>query len=251
MRTARSSYLIFLLIGGILGASGISTYHCANLSTKFNIPKGAVWIGIGPRNNMTPNSTRMIFSVPYNEINLEVSFSFTEFKKYRIYIIMPYETMEAEPYVIYQHSRYFGEELSKIGNFSAHFMSFPEKGSSVINATFIPKPDFNFFPKEPVTLSIHATVSRLVSINYPLGSKQTVIMTFFGSTAGVYDSGMAPYTGIDNLALNDYPFQVIIQFPKESYLSSDTFPSPIELFVTENYRSTLFDLNFSYPEGYA
>jgi len=243
--------MVFLLIGVIIIASGIATYHLTNLSTEYNIPRGAMWIGIGPRNNMTPISTRMIFSVPYNEINLEVSFSFTEFKKYRIYIIMPYETREAEPYVIYQHSPYFGEELSKIGNVSAHFMSFPEKGSSVINTTFIPKSDFHFFPNEPVTLSIHATVSELVSINYPLGSKQTVITTFFGSTAGVYDAGMAPYIGINNLALNDYPFQVIIQFPKESYLSSDTFPSPIELFVTESYRSTLFDLDFSYPEGYA
>lgn len=251
MRLIKLSYMVFLLIGVIFVASGIATYHRANLSTEYNIPKGATWIGIGPFGNMTPIRTRMIFSVPYNEINLEVSFSFTEFKKYHIYIMMPYETLQASPYVIYQSYCYFEEEMSRIGNVSAHFKNFAEKGSSIINATFIPNTDFHFTPSEPVTLSIHATVSGLVSINYPLSSKQTVIMTFFGSTIGVRDDAMAPYIGINNHAMNDYPFQVIVQFPKESYLSSDTYPSPIELFVTESYRSTLFNLDFSYPEGYA
>jgi len=57
--------------------------------------------------------------------------------------------------------------------------------------------------------------------------------------------------GINTLSMIDYPFQVIVQFPKENYLSSDTFPNPIELFVTERFRSTIFDLDFSYPEGHA
>lgn len=246
------NYILLLLFGIILIGFGLGAYYFANLSTTYNIPKGAMRIGIGPYGNMTPISTRIIFSVsvPYDEVNLEVSFSFTEFKKYRIYIIMPYETLQAHPYVIYQHCYYYNE-TSKMGDISVNFKNFPEKGSSIINATFIPNIGFHFLPNEPVTLSIQARISGLVSINYPLNSKQTIILTFWGDQTGVWDDAMAPYIGVDNYEMIDYPFQVIVQFPKENYLSSDTFPSPIELFVTERLRSVIFDLNFSQPKGYA
>lgn len=244
--------MVFLLLGIILIGSGLGKYYFANLSTEYNIPKGAMWIGIGPYSNMTPISTRMIFSVsiPYDWIDLQVSFNFTEFKKYHIYITMPYETLAASPYVEYITGHY-SNETSQIGNLSANFKNFETKGSSVINATFIPNNEFPFLPNEPVTLSIKARVSGLTSINYPLGSKQTVILTFFGDETGVWDDAMVPYIGIHTRPMVDYPFQVIVQFPKENYLSSDTFPSPIELFVTERFRSTIFDLDFSYPEGHA
>lgn len=105
--------------------------------------------------------------------------------------------------------------------------------------------------KYVITLSIESSISGLVSINHPLGSKQTVILTFFGDQYGVWDDAMVPYLGAKNRGMLNYPFRVIVQFPRENYLSSDTFPSPVELFVTERFRSTMFDLNFSYPEGYA
>lgn len=241
--------VVFLLLGIILTPCGIVAYYCANLSTNYNIPKGSMRIGIGPKNSLTAVSTKMIFSVPYDEINLEVSFRFTEFKKYHIHIIMPYETLDAEPYVIYQHNLYYGEKLSEIGNATVNFKNFPEQKASIVNATFVPDHDFHFLPDEAVTLSIHVYVIGLVSINFPLDSKQTVILSFFGG-AVAWDDTMAPYIGINNLYMDDYPFRVSVQFPRENYLASGTFPTPIELFVTESWRSAMFDLDFSYPEGY-
>lgn len=163
---------------------------------------------------------------------------------------MPYAVLNANPCV--EHLGYRTcNKTSDIGNISANFRNFEDKGSSVINASFIPNSEYPFLPDEVITLSIESSISGLVSINHPLGSKQTVILTFFGDQYGVWDDAMVPYLGVNSRGMLDYPFRVIVQFPRENYLSSDTFPSPIELFVTERFRSTMFDLNFSYPEGYA
>jgi len=241
------SYSIFLLIGLTLIALGTAMYYLANIAIEYNIPKGATWIGLGPHNNMTPIGTRMVYSVdlPHDWIDLQVSFNFTEFKKYHIYITMPYQTLQVSPYVDYITGRYYNE-TSQIGNITAHFENYETKGSSVINATFNPSKGFPFIPNEPVKLSIRAKVSGLTSITHPLGSKHTVILTFFGDQTGVWDAAMGPYIGINTHAMVDYPFQATIQFPRENYLSFETFPNPIELFITERFRSAIFELDFSH-----
>ena len=250
MRNSRVNLLLPLAMVFII--SGSVTYWFANLSTRYNIPKGSMRIGIGPQNGLIPVGTRMIFTVssPHDLLNLDVSFKFTELKKYHIYITMPYVVSNANPCI--EHLGYRTcNETSNIGNISVSFRNFEDKGSSVINASFLPSNEYRFLPDEVITLSIEASISGLVSINHPWDSKQTVILTFFGDQYGVWDDAMAPYIGGNSRGMLDYPFRVIVQFPRENYLSSDTFPSPIELFVTERFRSTMFDLDFSYPEGYA
>jgi hypothetical protein len=248
------NHIAILLTGIIFIAFAIGAYYVTNLSTTYNIPKGSIWIELGPRNNMTAIRTRMIVTVsnPYDNIKLEVYFKFTEHKKYFISIILPYETVQATPYANYREFHYNETYApTRIGNISSSFKSFHETKSSVINATFTPKSDFYLFPDETIALSIEAYVHGLVSINYALGSKQTIILTCFGDVSEVWNDEMAEYLGPNTTSMYYYPFRVIVQFPKENYLSSDTFPTPIELFVTERYRSTMFDLNFSYPERYA
>lgn len=244
--------LVFLSVGIVLIVLGVRMYSVANLSTEYKIPEGAMGIGLGQSNNMTPVSTSIIFTVSeaYDTMNLQVSFKFTEFKKYHIYTSMPYETLSVSPYVEYLHARYTNE-TSQIGNITANFRNFEDKGSSVINATFIPNDSFPFNPNKSIALGVRANVSGLTSIYYSLGSKQTVILTFFGDQTGVWDDGMALYIGTHTLEMIDYPFQVFIQFPRENYLASDTFPDPIGIFVTERFRSAMFELNFSHPEGHA
>jgi len=229
---------------------GTGLYAWSNLATYYNIPKGSIWFGFGPQNDVAIIGTKMlvVVSVPHDEIDLQVSFNFSEYKKYFIYITMPYETFQARPYVIYMHSYYYNE-TSKIGNITSNFKNFPKTKSSVINATFVPNQDF-FFTNKPVTLSLTANVSGLTSINYPLGSKRTIILTYFGAQTGVWNDEMRSYLSTDSVALYDYPLRVFIRFPIEYYIS-DTFPTPIELFVTERFRSTIFDLDFSYPANYA
>lgn len=244
-------YLVFLLFGLVVVALGVTLYAWSNLTTYYNIPKGAIDFSFGPRNNVTLVETEMLvsFSVPHDMIDLQVSFNFSDYNEYFINIVMPYETFQARPYLIYQHQIYFNE-TSQLGNISSNFKSFPTKKSSVINATFIPNEDFFFFPNEPITLSLEARVSGLASISYPLGSRQTMMLTFFGDQTGVWDDEMRPYIGANAFPMHNYPLRVFVRFPRDSYLS-DTFPTPIELFVTERFRVTIFDLDFSYPSGHA
>jgi len=237
--------LVSLLLGIVCITLGAELYRITNLSTEYRIPKGAVWVGIGPKGNITPVSTKLVFrvSVPYSKMNLEVFFNFTEFKKYHIYVTMPYETLEAKPYVRYKDYPYY-DATSEVGNISSYFKNFSEKGSSAINATFIPNSDFPF--ENPVALSIEATVSDLVAIKHPLGSKHTIILTFFGGQGAIWDDEFVKYTGLNNHEMSNYPFQVIIQFPTENYLASDTYPNPTTVFITEGFRSAKFDLDFTY-----
>ena len=244
--------MIFLLLGIVCVSSSIVAYGIANFSTEYNIPKGAIWIGLGPNDSVTPNRTRIIItaSLPEDSIDLQVYFNFSVFRTYYVYITMPYTTLRASSYVEYMSSRYTNE-TSQIGNITTNFKTFEDKGSSVINATFTPNEEFAFFPGELVAVSIFAEISGLVSIRLPLWSKQTIIMTFFGDETGVWDDEMVHYIGINTYPMIDYPFQAIVQFPKENYLSSDTFPNPIELFITERFRSAIFELDFSHPKGHA
>lgn len=246
------SYLIFLFLGIIFIGSSVISYTIANLSTEYNIPKGAIWIELGPRDYLTPNRTRLIVTASPQEcsFDLQVYFNFTERREYYICAMLPYVTLKASPYLEYFNSRYTNE-TSSIGTIKAHFRTFEDKDSSVINATFIPNQDFSLSPNEPIALSISAQISGLISINYPLGSRQTVIMTFFGDQTGVWDDDMANYIGANSGAMIDFPFQIIVQFPKENYLSSDSYPNPIELFITERFRSAIFELDFSRPRGHA
>jgi len=244
--------LVFLSIGIVLIASGAWIYNIANRSTEYNIPKGAMRIGIGPSDSMTPMNTSIVFTVsePHDWMDLKIFFKFTEYKKYHIYSSMPYKTLSASPFVEYFHVRY-ENETSQIGNMTANFRNFEDKGSSIINATFIPSDSFPFNPNESVALGIRAKISGLPSIYYSLGSKQTVILTFFGDQTGVWDNAMGPYIGTQTLEMVDYHLQVFIQFPKENYLASDTFPIPTGIFITERFRSAMFELDFSHPEGHA
>lgn len=243
---------VFLSIGIVLIVSGAWTYNIANRSTEYNIPKGAMGIGIGPSDSMTPMNTSIIFTVSetHDWMDLKVFFKFTEYKKYHIYTSMPYKTLSANPFVEYFHTRY-ETETSQIGNITANFGNFEDKGSSIINATFIPSDSFPFDPNKSVALGIRGRISGLTSIYYSLGSKQTVILTFFGDQTGVWDDAMASYIGTQTLEMVDCHLQVFVQFPKENYLASDTFPIPIGIFITERFRSAMFELDFSHPEGHA
>ena len=223
-------------------------YRDANLSTEYNIPKGSIHIGIGPRDDIAPIETKMVFvpSIPYSKMSLEVFFNFSEFEKYHVYITMPYETLDAKPYLRYLDYTYSVETpaTSKLGNISCNFKNFPKKGSSAINATFIPDSNYPFV--EPVALGVETTMKNLVSINYPRGSKKTIILTFFGGQGSIWDDEFVQFIGVNNLKMSDYPFQVFIQFPEENYLATETFPTPTKFYVTEGFRSAGFDLNFSY-----
>lgn len=238
------SGFIFLLISGMI-------YYCANLSTSYNLPKGATVIGLGPTDKLIPTRTDMQFYVPDNRVHLEVTFQLNQFDESHFWAIFPYQIFEAAPYVIYQSYHYSSDETYKIGNVTLNFENFPEKSSSVINVTFVPNEYFKSLPKNNVTLSIWATVDNINSINYPLNSKQTTILSFYGNYQKLRAEGMTPYIGVNYFFLNDYPFRVTIQFPKDTFLSSDTFPLPIEMFVTEDWKSVMFDLDFTYPENYA
>ncbi len=244
--------MVFLFVGISLIGVSITTYGLANFSTRYEIPKGAIWIGLGPRDFVTPNRTSLIVSssLPEDWLDLQIYFNFTEKREYYIYITMPYKTVQASPYVEYMSYRYTNE-TSQIGIIKACFKTFEDKGSSVINVTFTPSQEFSFFPSEPIALSVLAKVSGLTSISYSLSTRQTIIMTFFGDETGVWDDTMAQYIGINSLAMIDYPFEVIVQFPKENFLSSDSYPNPVERFITERFRSAIFELDFSHPKGHA
>jgi len=78
-------------------------------------------------------------------------------------------------------------------------------------------------------------------------SCDTVILNFFGSTEKVLDEEME-YKSPNSDYADNHPFLVRVSFPLEAFLSTDTYPYPIQYFAMKEYRSAWFSLKFA---GYA
>ncbi len=132
-----------------------------------------------------------------------------------------------------------------IGAIESDFKSFPRLGSSVLNASFTPNSTEFAWWERWVTLGTTAYVDKLVARND--SSTATVILTFFGDIMPIYDNEMDKWMRPDSFGPTHSPFSVIVEFPTGAFLSSETYPSPMEYFVTSRFRVALFALNFTCP----
>jgi len=210
----------------------------------YRIPKGPIEVGAG--RDLLIKETELIVSVPNRHIEFQVAFNFTDSKEYSIYVLMPFIASTAKPFFTYQHSSPHYEENSVWGN-----LSFPPEnfhvnstlGSSGAKVIFKPNSTYPFIIGDDFSLGMSFNLSSsLIAIDIPpWGAIQTVILTFFGHTS--VDKNMEDYREGTTLTIQ-HPFVVNIELPSDTYVSSDTYPSPIEYYVRGNVRWVMFLPNF-------
>ena len=83
----------------------------------------------------------------------------------------------------------------------------------------------------------------LYAIEDTLGGSKTVAYTFFGDATGVYTDEMIPYMGTINSGTLSAPFIVQMELPS-SYYFSNSQPAPIEYYIKQNSRWTMFSMDF-------
>lgn len=209
---------------------------------RHRIPKGPIEVGAG--RDLLIKETEVIVSVPERTIEFEVAFNFTDSEEYSMYVLMPFTAKTAKPFFTYQLSSPHYEENSVWGNLSLppeNFQVNDTLGSSGAKVIFKPSNTYNFMIGADFSLGISFSLdSSPIAIGIPpSGATQTVILTFFGHTAETVDKTMREYRTDSTLTL-DYPFVVLIEIPPNTYVASDTYPSPVEYYVRGNVRWVMF-----------
>jgi hypothetical protein len=214
-------------------------------------PKGPLAIGVGPCPEATRNKTELLIDIPDQRIDVRVTFRFNETKKYFIYALLPYTIDQATPYAIHQNVWYplqLPDSYPEIGNFSRNFLN-TSNGSSIVNATLELNPafQFNFWQpdlKDELTIGVTVTVHEsLIAIRDSFGASQTAIFTFFGDVTGMWSDQMSAYMQpLSQMTLGE-PFIVQLRLPPSTYYSNSQ-PSPIEYYMKQDQRWTMFSLDF-------
>ena len=245
-----SVIVLELLIGlAIAGAGGV-LYYRTTAHEPDRIPGGGIQIMIGPRPYL--NITNTIFTASIgdnNAVTVQSEFQFGEIQNYYLLMILPFVVESiGKPFVMQHGDSYRHYPGDNIGTIGSDFKSFPQLGSSVLNASFIPNGTYLVAPWERhVTLGITADMDKLVARND--STTATVILTFFGDMMQIRDPEMDKWYRPDLDQTTHGPFSVIVEFPPEAFLSSETYPSPMEYFVTSRFRVATFTLNFTCPMG--
>jgi hypothetical protein len=124
-----------------------------------------------------------------------------------------------------------------------------DNGSSMVNASleFNPAFQFNFWQpdmKDELTIGISVTVhDSLISIHDSFGASQTAVFTFFGDVTGVWSDEMSAYVSPGSQITLGEPFIVQVRLPPSCYFSNSQ-PSPIEYYMKQDQRWTMFSLDF-------
>jgi hypothetical protein len=241
----------YILLTIFFAAATIVSVYVVSAPPIQNPPKGPLEIGVGPCPEATRNGTELLIDIPARTIDVRVTFRFNETKKYFIYALLPYTIEQATPYAIHHYVWYplqIPDFYPEIGNFSRNFMN-TNSGSSIVNATLEFNPDFqfNFWQpdlKDQLTIGVSVKVHEsLIAIRDSFGASQSVIFTFFGDTTGMMTDEMYVYKEpLSQLTIGD-PFIVHLRLPPSSYYS-DSQPSPIQYYVKQDQRWSMFSLNF-------
>jgi hypothetical protein len=197
---------------------------------------GAIEMGVGGNINLV--STEFIFDVPRNSmyVNFIIEFNNTD-QLIRSYVVLPFETETANAELRY----YDYDEQTEVT-----YLNVPSLGSSIVNSSY--KPNSTYFLQGikyqvKFTISIES-LSDLIS--WDRFSTKNVILTFFGDMTGVFDEKMYSYLPhADVSSSSEKPLLVIIRFPLDFFLHSETYPNPSSYYVTNRFREVLWNLNCS------
>jgi len=244
-----SVVVLELVVGLAVAGIGGFLYYRTTVHEPDRIPGGGIQIMIGPRPSLNVSNTIFTASVgDNNSVTVEIEFQFKEIRTYYFHVILPFVVESiGKPFVLRHKDSFRHYPGDNIGGIESNFKSFPRLGSSILNASFTPNGTYLGEWERYVTLGTTVYVERLVARND--SSTATVILTFFGDITPIYDSEMDKWMRPDSDMPTHSPFSVIVEFPSEAFLSSETYPSPMEYFVTSRFRVATFTLNFTCP-GY-
>ena len=122
-------------------------------------------------------------------------------------------------------------------------------GSSIVNATleFNPAFQFNFWQpdlKDELTIGVSVRVREsLIAIHDSFGASQSAIFTFFGDATGIWSDEMSAYMQPRSQMTLGEPFIVQLRLPPSTYYLNSQ-PSPIEYYMKQDQRWTMFSLDF-------
>jgi len=242
-------YTVFALVFLVLG---VLLFFIVSWPPSDNPPKGPIEIGAGPCPEATFNKTEVYVDVPLRSLDVRVTFRFNETEKYFIYVLLPYQAVNASAYAIHQSAPYPPFPLPgkpDIGNLSTHLWFNATTDSSIVNASLDINPDFPWlfgYPdmKDELTLGVSIkTEDSLVAIAYPLGASQSVILTFFGDYSGTMSNEMYAFMQPRSQPTLGQPFTVHMRLSPSTYFS-DSQPSPIEYYIKQDSRWLMFSLDF-------
>jgi hypothetical protein len=242
-----SVVVLELVIGLAVAGIGGFLYYRTNVHEPDRIPAGGIQIEIGPTYSLNVSNTAFTASAAgNNSVTVEIEFQFKEIRTYYLLVILPFVVIEKPvPFVTKHGDSYRYGPGSVIGDLQSDFKPFPRLGSSVLNASFTPNGIYLGPWERYVTLGTTAYVDRLVARKD--SSTATVILTFFGDIMQIRDPEMDKWFRPPSLIPMHTPFSVIVEFPSEAFLSSETYPSPIQYYVTNRSRVATFTLNFTCP----
>lgn len=222
------------LIG--LAALAIISYTGA-VPSIVRIPAGGIAIWAGPFQRANVTGTWFTASLVDNTVTVEVYFGFPQYRTMHFYAIVPYTALDAHAFVNYNGMYQEGDE--RIGYIKSSYHVSPVSGATIVNASFTPNKNFGYFELS-AALGVKFHVGQLVAKRQ--GATDTVILTFAGES--LLENDMEPFLTPDTQPVWNEPLLVSVEFPPEAFLSPETFPSPGESYVTADYRSVSFPVNF-------
>jgi hypothetical protein len=232
----------------IFAFATLATYGLAFSAPIESPPKQPIIIGAGNAINATVDRTSVVFNIPYQEVNIEVTLNVSQPDTFYLYALLPFTAYNVTPYAIrnsirYPLSTYYPDHpdyLDEIGTFDSHFLNTPD-GLAVINASI--QPTVPFFPDNQITVGAHIEINdTMLAIYDPQAGRESVIYTFFGGNINWTEEMAAFRTPISQQTLWR-PFVVQIALPYSYYFSSSQ-PAPIEYFVNNSSRWIMFSMDF-------
>lgn len=214
---------------------GFVMFLMATLSPAVTLPRGPVWIGAG--SNYPSNITRTdIYLYDGSFLRFLVRFGRSNSTTFFAYVILPFTVDPNYPptnsssdvqYDPISWQNFNG--TSAIANITGH-IGLP----TTLDVT--------------LELELRANLP-LFSDTAPLGTRKSLSITFYGDITGIFDDRMTPYMQGPNSTLL-YNKQVIlyIELPPGTFVSPETFPSPISQYMVnvkgEERKSAIFSLDF-------
>lgn len=240
--------LIMLTIGLILTGSGILLYYTATVSSVTEkLPVGGTDIWAGPFQRANVTASWFTVSIVRKTITIEVEFGFPQYHTMHFYTVVPFKVLNIDEYVVWNSGIFRPTEntTKRIGTVDADFHVSPANSATIINESFTPNASF-FFSRLPVRLGVEMSVEQILAKSE--GATETVVLTFAGQSA--LEDDMIPYMMADTQPVWSQPLLVFVEFPSNAFLSANSYPTPAEYFVTSDYRSVFFDLNFTYQTSH-
>lgn len=220
--------IITFVVGSFLFAAAVWPFTIAPPTEPFEI-------GAGP---CPIDHTQVTVSIPAHTISVTVFFNSCNSLEYHAYVLLPFIVSNVTASVY----------TSTTGGIPVKpsFENLIEYGACIANATYtLSSPEW--LPEVRMYMTFHL-YSDLEATRYPLGwnflgSTRAVIITFFGPRGALgWPENLRAYTGRGlntTLAIRS-PLRVHFNIPSGTYLSSESFPTPIQYYIREKQTWIMF-----------